>query len=139
MTGVWFSLCTLYTTLYDKVCQWLMTGVWFTLGTLYTTLCDKVCQWLSAILWRSILLVEETRVPGENHRLMTRHEDITMIIMPKKKIHWNWMKNNNVQILKSRSLLIPVKTDNNCIITLCIFLNGLFLVAFIKVSHSDEQ
>ena len=27
----------------------------------------------SAISWRSVLLVEETGVPGENHRLVTSH------------------------------------------------------------------
>jgi hypothetical protein len=27
---------------------------------------------ISAILWRAVLLVEETRVPGENHRPATR-------------------------------------------------------------------
>jgi len=28
---------------------------------------------ISAILWRSVLLVEETGVPGENHRPVERH------------------------------------------------------------------
>jgi hypothetical protein len=28
---------------------------------------------ISAILWRSVLLVEETGGPGENHRLVTSH------------------------------------------------------------------
>jgi len=28
---------------------------------------------ISVILWRSVLLVEETRVPGENHRPITSH------------------------------------------------------------------
>ena len=28
---------------------------------------------ISAISWRSVLLVEETRVPGENHRPATSH------------------------------------------------------------------
>jgi hypothetical protein len=28
---------------------------------------------ISAILWRSVLLVEETEVPGENHRPLTSH------------------------------------------------------------------
>ena len=28
---------------------------------------------ISVISWRSILLVEETRVPGENHRPVTSH------------------------------------------------------------------
>ena len=27
--------------------------------------------WCLTILWRSVLLVEETRVPGENHRSVT--------------------------------------------------------------------
>ena len=28
---------------------------------------------ISVISWRSVLLVEETRVPGENHRPVTSH------------------------------------------------------------------
>jgi len=28
---------------------------------------------ISVILWRSVLLVEEARVPGENHRSATSH------------------------------------------------------------------
>jgi len=28
---------------------------------------------ISAILWRSVLLVEEARVPGENHRTVANH------------------------------------------------------------------
>jgi len=28
---------------------------------------------ISVILWRSVLLVEETRVPGENHLLAISH------------------------------------------------------------------
>jgi hypothetical protein len=28
---------------------------------------------ISGILWRSVLLVEETRVPGENHRPVASH------------------------------------------------------------------
>jgi len=28
---------------------------------------------ISAISWRSVLLVEETGVPGENHQLVTSH------------------------------------------------------------------
>jgi len=28
---------------------------------------------ISAISWQSVLLVEETRVPGENHRPVTSH------------------------------------------------------------------
>jgi hypothetical protein len=46
-------------------------------------LCDLVCGWImmfnttfnniSAISWRSVLLVEETRVHGENHRPVASH------------------------------------------------------------------
>jgi len=28
---------------------------------------------ISVILWRSVLLVDETRVPGENHRSVASH------------------------------------------------------------------
>jgi hypothetical protein len=30
-------------------------------------------RYISAISWRSVLLVEETVVPGENHRLVSSH------------------------------------------------------------------
>ena len=35
--------------------------------------CNYPCTNISVISWRSILLVEETRVPGENHWLATSH------------------------------------------------------------------
>jgi hypothetical protein len=31
---------------------------------------------ISAILWRSVLFVEETGVPGENHRPATSHKSL---------------------------------------------------------------
>ena len=34
---------------------------------------------ISAILWRSVLLVEETGVPGENHRPAASHCDYSII------------------------------------------------------------
>ena len=36
---------------------------------------------VSVISWRSVLLVEETRVPGENHRLVTSHWQIYHIML----------------------------------------------------------
>jgi hypothetical protein len=33
---------------------------------------------ISVILWQSVLLVEETRVPGENHRRGARHWQIML-------------------------------------------------------------
>ena len=46
-------------------------------GVLDTTLCDKVCQRLATGWWFSqctpVLLVEETRVPGENHQPAKSH------------------------------------------------------------------
>jgi hypothetical protein len=35
-----------------------------------TTLCDKVCP---VILWLSVVLAEETKVHGENHRPAASH------------------------------------------------------------------
>ena len=34
---------------------------------------NATCHNTSAILWRSVLLVEETGVPGENHRPVASH------------------------------------------------------------------
>ena len=69
VSDLWQVIGFLYTTLCDKVCQWLATGQWFSLyycvlkfvsdllqvnGFLYTTLCDKVCQWLATGQWFSL-------------------------------------------------------------------------------------
>jgi hypothetical protein len=91
----------LYTTICDKVCQWLATGRWFSSGTtvsstnknwlpqyswnivesgvkhhhpLDTTLCDKVCQWLVAGLWFSL----GTLISSSNN---TDCHDITEILL----------------------------------------------------------
>ena len=42
-----------------QVVVWFGLVLWFTLNN------------ISAISWRSVLLVEETGVPGENHRSLT--------------------------------------------------------------------
>ena len=75
----------LYTTLCDKVCQWLAAGLWFSLGTLVSDIIEIIWMWrwfdliwflvfnttfsnISTISWRPVLVVEEAGVPGENHR-----------------------------------------------------------------------
>jgi hypothetical protein len=91
------------TTLCDKVCQWLATGQWLSPGTpvsstnIKTDLHHKneillkvalllfkgfgfgfmvfnaTFNNISVISWRSVSLVEETRVPGENHWPVASH------------------------------------------------------------------
>jgi hypothetical protein len=77
-----------------KVYQWLATGQWFSPGTLVsstnktdrhdiTVLLVKVAlnnllfnatfTNITVISWRSVFLVEETRVPGENHWPVASH------------------------------------------------------------------
>jgi hypothetical protein len=43
---------------------------------------------ISAISWRSVLLVEETRVPGENHRSVASHRQIQMLY----RVHLAWAR-----------------------------------------------
>jgi hypothetical protein len=41
-------LCVLYATLYDQVCQWLVSGLWFSLCTLYNIIWSSLsvtCVW----------------------------------------------------------------------------------------------
>ena len=45
---------------------WYITCIYFWLMVLNATINN-----ISVISWRSVLLEEETRVPGENHRLVT--------------------------------------------------------------------
>ena len=47
------------------------TIIWFGFMVFYATFNN-----ISAISWRSVLLVEETRVPVENHRSVTSHWQI---------------------------------------------------------------
>jgi hypothetical protein len=75
-------------TLCDKVCQWLVTGRWFSPGTPVSSINKTNRHDLTDILlkvvlntknqtsvksWRLVLLMEETGVPGENHRPVTSH------------------------------------------------------------------
>ena len=58
-------------------------GIDRTMGYVYSHLCQHGLVWfmvfnatfnnISAILWRSVLLFEETGVPGENHRPVASH------------------------------------------------------------------
>ena len=57
------------TTLCDKVCQWLATGWWFSPVTSFSSIFNNI----SVISWRSVLLVEETEVTGENHQPVASH------------------------------------------------------------------
>ena len=57
------------TTLCDKVCQWLATVWWFSPLTSVSSTFNNI----SVISWRSVLLVEETEVTGENHQPVASH------------------------------------------------------------------
>jgi hypothetical protein len=69
-----------------------------------TTLCDKVCQWLcnvtfnniSDISWLSVLLVEETGVPGENHRPVASHWQTLSHNVVSCTARMNWLRTHNV-------------------------------------------
>jgi hypothetical protein len=87
----WICWLTYYTQIY-KFCQWLATGRWFSPGTpvsstnktdrhditeillfVWLMIFNATFNTISVISWRSVLLVEETRVPGENHRPIVSH------------------------------------------------------------------
>jgi hypothetical protein len=87
----WLYGSWIYNYLYNQCLSPLMLWVWISIRARCTPLCDKVCQWLatglidfvlglynniSAILWQSVLLVEETRVLGENHWPVASHWQI---------------------------------------------------------------
>jgi hypothetical protein len=63
-------LGVLDTTLCDKVRQLLATGRWFSLGLILVdgVVFNATFNNISVITWRSVLLVQETGVPRENHR-----------------------------------------------------------------------
>ncbi len=50
---------------------------WFALG--WFMVFNATFNNISVILWRSVLLVEETGVPGENHRSVTSHRQTCVI------------------------------------------------------------
>jgi hypothetical protein len=43
------------------------------MGLVSAMVCNVTFNNISVISWRSVLLVEETRVHGENHRFVTSH------------------------------------------------------------------
>jgi hypothetical protein len=51
---VWILLRqgVLNTTLYDKVCQWLVTGRWFSLGTPVSSTNKTDCYYITEIYWK---------------------------------------------------------------------------------------
>jgi hypothetical protein len=50
---------------------------------------------ISAILWRSVLLVEETRVPVENHWPVTSHWQ-TMRPLKGRQLKWSFIKKSGI-------------------------------------------
>jgi hypothetical protein len=86
LTWVWTPLkqAELDTTLCDTVCQWLAAGRWFAPGTPVSSInylqvgfvfvvLNATYNNISVISWRSVLLLEETGVPGANHRPAASH------------------------------------------------------------------
>ena len=92
MLWVRISIRARCTTLCDKVCRWLAIGRWFSPGTPVSStnktdrdditeivlkvalnIINQTNNNISVISWRSVLLLEETGVPGENHRPVSSH------------------------------------------------------------------
>ena len=51
---------------------------------------------ISVISWGSVLLVEETRVPGENHRPVASHWQTLQHNVVASAHHHNWIRTDNV-------------------------------------------
>jgi hypothetical protein len=51
---------------------------------------------ISAILWRSVLLVEETRVPGKNHRPVASHWQTLSHNVVSSTTRHEWVQTHNV-------------------------------------------
>jgi hypothetical protein len=74
----------------DLVCKITIDKVWFRLMVFNATFSN-----ISVISWRSVLLVEETGIPRENHRLVASHwwweikyEGLLLSWMYKKSVKW---------------------------------------------------
>ena len=52
-------------------------------------------NYISVISWRSVLLVEETEVPGENHRPVVRHGQTLSHNILSSTLHYEWGSNSH--------------------------------------------
>jgi hypothetical protein len=96
------------TTLCDKVCQWLSACGWFSPGTSVSSI-NKTQVWfgfmvfnatfnnISVISCRSVLLMEETEVPGENH--------------PHAESHWQTLSHTVVLLARCGSRTHNISGD----------------------------
>jgi hypothetical protein len=50
-------------------------------GLIWFIAFNAILNNISVILWRSVLLVEETGVPGENHRPTTSHKKTSSYVV----------------------------------------------------------
>ena len=107
--GLWWKRGTityLITNLLSMHQHWMRQGLWrlnikfiynvdvyaiaIGLGSWWLTVFKNI----SAILWRSILLVEETRVPGENHQLVASHWQTLSHKVVSSTPHHEWDSNS---------------------------------------------
>jgi hypothetical protein len=70
VSDLWWGV--LYTLLWDKVCQCVFPYIFF-LGLVWFMVFNATFHNIAAISWQSVLLMEETGVPAENHRPVASH------------------------------------------------------------------
>jgi hypothetical protein len=64
-------------------------------GLVWFMVFNATFKGISVISWRSVLLVEETWVPGENHRPVARHWQTLSLMMYRVHFAVNWIRIHN--------------------------------------------
>jgi hypothetical protein len=71
---------------------------------------------ISAISWRSVLLVEETGVPGENHRPVASHRQTLSHNVVSSTPRLNWIQIHNVSDdLIAQVVINPTTIPPSCL------------------------
>ena len=97
---------------------------------------------ISVILWWSVLLVEETRIPEENHRTLSHNvvwNTPKFILVISEKWNWIWYKVMTVVRISwlmvdiSRFIPPPPKSMLKCLLNVCYFKTLYLLLRNVSV------